>query len=401
MNIINKIKNKAVALGLIMLAFSSAAFAGDTGGFSVGDMDVFTLLIGMMIFFIILIVVVADAIKRIVSNKELWKDKEKSMGSKVLSIAVLMVLGMTSFDALAAGGEEASGVVMTDDLFWILVSINVFLFCVLLFLVGTLKSLIKKLRDAEEQEGYMSESADVKILGIKLTDNVAIENEQDIMMDHDYDGIRELDNNLPPWWVYGFYITIFFAFVYVIHFHIATIPGLDKLVLLGPVEKGTQAQQYNMEMKEANEQKAAFMAKMANAVDETSVELVTDEARLAKGKDIYKANCVACHGANGEGGVGPNFADEYWLHGGGIKNVFKTIKYGVPAKGMISWEAQLSPSQIQEVASYLLSFKGTNPANGKEPQGEIWKEEAVIEESPLETPVANVDSTGVTAEIIE
>jgi cytochrome c oxidase cbb3-type subunit 3 len=86
------------------------------------------------------------------------------------------------------------------------------------------------------------------------------------------------------------------------------------------------------------------------------------------------ANCAACHGQKGEGVVGPNLTDAYWIHGGGIKNVFKTIKYGVPAKGMIAWETQLSPSQIQKVASYVLTLQGTNPPNGKAPEGEIWKD---------------------------
>src|SRR6478735_8271351 len=109
---------------------------------------------------------------------------------------------------------------------------------------------------------------------------------------------------------------------------------------------------------------------MADRVDENSVKLLTAKDKLQSGEAIYQKNCVACHGKLGEGGVGPNLTDAYWLHGGDIQSVFKTIKYGVPSKGMIPWQTQLSPAQIQEVASYINTFKGTNPPNGKAPQGE-------------------------------
>ena len=95
---------------------------------------------------------------------------------------------------------------------------------------------------------------------------------------------------------------------------------------------------------------------------------------MGQGELIFKSFCAACHGQKGEGTVGPNFTDEYWIHGGGIQNVFKTIKYGVPDKGMIAWAAQLKPADMQKVASYILTLKGTNPPNPKAPQGEIWKE---------------------------
>ncbi|MCX7729434.1 MAG: cytochrome c, partial [Bacteroidia bacterium] len=103
---------------------------------------------------------------------------------------------------------------------------------------------------------------------------------------------------------------------------------------------------------------------------------LTDPAEINQGKEIFITNCITCHGKEAQGGAGPNLTDEYWLHGGGIKNIFKVIKYGVPAKGMIAWETQLSPKQIQQVASYILTLKGTNPPGAKEPQGELWKEEA-------------------------
>ena len=182
------------------------------------------------------------------------------------------------------------------------------------------------------------------------------EKEQEIMFDHQYDGIKELDNSLPPWWVAMFYVTIIFAGIYMIYYHVADI--------------GISSQEaYKMEVKEANAEIKVYLAKQANKVDENTVTELKDEASLSAAKSLYGVHCVACHGAMGEGGVGPNFTDKFWIHGGDIKNIFMTIKYGVPEKGMISWQAQLNPTDMQKLGSYIISLKGTNPPNAKEPQG--------------------------------
>ncbi len=205
----------------------------------------------------------------------------------------------------------------------------------------------------------------------RMTGTVPLEKEEDIMFDHAYDGIRELDNKLPPWWVAMFYISIAFAFVYFGYFHLSGY---------GMGSKET----YEAEMVEAKQAVKAYLASQAAQVDETNVTILEDEGAIALGKSIYTANCVACHGTNGEGGVGPNFSDAYWIHGGDIKDIFKTIKYGVPEKGMISWQAQLRPEDMQKVASYILGFQGTNPPNGKAPEGELY--------TPVQA--AEQDSTG-------
>jgi cytochrome c oxidase cbb3-type subunit 3 len=115
-------------------------------------------------------------------------------------------------------------------------------------------------------------------------------------------------------------------------------------------------------------------------VNESNVEMLIDESELALGETIFTTKCTPCHGMAGEGNsIGPNLTDEYWLNGGGIKNVFKTIKYGVPEKGMISWKSQLRASDMHRVASYILSLQGTNPPNAKEPQGEIWTGEKIAQ----------------------
>jgi cytochrome c oxidase cbb3-type subunit III len=197
-----------------------------------------------------------------------------------------------------------------------------------------------------------------------LTKAVPLEKEADIMLDHNYDGIQELDNKLPPWWVWGFYATIIFAFVYLGHYH---------LFRTGPL----QTEEYNIAMQEAADQAKARELKMKDFVSaETITALNTPEA-LGAGKGIYDKNCVACHGAELGGSVGPNLTDDFWINGGGIRNIFKVITDGVPAKGMISWKSQLTPKQIQQVASFIMTKHGSNPTGGKEPQGEKFVEETI------------------------
>ncbi len=194
-----------------------------------------------------------------------------------------------------------------------------------------------------------------------LTKAVPIEQERDILLDHNYDGIRELDNHLPPWWVYLFYGTVAFAIIYMFNYHILNISPLS-------------IEEYDNSMQAAAIQVEAYKKTQANSIDETNVVFVKDDkTAIAQGKAIYTENCLACHGQNMEGGTGPNLTDEYWIHGGSIQEVFKTIKYGVAQKGMISWEKKLKPDEMQNVSSYILTLQGTKPANAKEPQGDAYE----------------------------
>ncbi len=182
--------------------------------------------------------------------------------------------------------------------------------------------------------------------------------EKDILLDHEYDGIHELDNNLPPWWKYGFYASIVFSVIYLWVYHFSDESG-----------QAVSVQEYYAELEVAEAQKAAYLARMESMIDETNVTALADAGELSEGKDIYMQNCRACHGGAGEGGVGPNLTDVYWLHGGSMGDVFSIVKYGVPEKGMLSWKEKLTPKQMQQVSSFIMTLQGTNPANGKEPQG--------------------------------
>jgi cytochrome c oxidase cbb3-type subunit 3 len=193
-----------------------------------------------------------------------------------------------------------------------------------------------------------------------FTKAVPVEKEADVLLDHDYDGIKELDNALPPWWKYGFYFTIAVAALYILRYHVWGT---------GPNPK----QEYDQEMKVAAAQIEEFRKKAGDMVDEKTVTMA-DATGIAEGDKLFHSNCFACHGAKGEGGVGPNLTDNYWLHGGTINDVFKTIKYGYPDKGMQSWEKMYSPGQIKNLASYVKSLAGTNPPNPKAPQGDLFTE---------------------------
>jgi cytochrome c oxidase cbb3-type subunit 3 len=185
--------------------------------------------------------------------------------------------------------------------------------------------------------------------------------EETIIIDHDFDGIKELDNNLPPWWIYLFYATIVFAIIYHIRFDF--------------IKEYTQAEEYEMEVAAAEIAIAEYKKTAKDLVDASTVELMTDAADLAAGKQIFDTNCVACHMADGGGGIGPNLTDQHWILGGGIKNVFSTVSEGGrDGKGMVAWKQILKPAEIAQVASYVISLGGTSPANPKEAEGELWEE---------------------------
>lgn len=194
------------------------------------------------------------------------------------------------------------------------------------------------------------------------TQAVPVDREEDVMLHHDFDGIRELDNKLPPWWVAMFYITIIWGVGYLFYYHVSGGPS--------------SYDEYVEEVRSGEEAAAAYLASQTVQIDENSVQYVDDPAAMTNGKTIYLNNCAACHGQLGEGGVGPNMTDDYYVHGGDIKDIFKVIKYGVPEKGMISWKTQLRPVDMQQVASYILSLRGTNPPNPKDPEGELYQPEA-------------------------
>ena len=180
-----------------------------------------------------------------------------------------------------------------------------------------------------------------------------------MMADHSYDGITELDNFMPPWLQWVFIGTIAFAVIYFVNY---TVLGV------GPTGEEEYQEELRVEAIAAEARKANMLA----GIDENTVIFDESAAALSSGKSIFESNCAACHASDGGGGVGPNLTDDYWIHGGSIQDVFKVVKYGVVEKGMIPWQDQLSPEEMQQVSSYILTLVGTTPANPKEPQGDLF-----------------------------
>ncbi len=235
------------------------------------------------------------------------------------------------------------------------------------FILDAVENIMFQSLSPDAKERYMAaqqkrmEKYDLKKIYRKLAGTRPISEEGDLELDHNYDGIKELDNKLPPWWLYSFYASIIFAFGYLAYYHI-----------LGGE---SQHMEFEEEMVAAKLAVEEYKKTAPDLVDAESVELLTDAADLDKGDAIYQANCMACHAADGGGGIGPNLTDEHWILGGGIKNVFNTVSEGGRAgKGMIAWKSTLRPTEIQQVSSYILSLQGTTPASPKEAEGEIWTE---------------------------
>ncbi|MGQ7944763.1 cbb3-type cytochrome c oxidase N-terminal domain-containing protein [Flavobacterium sp. WC2509] len=271
----------------------------------------------------------------------------------------------------------------------VLVFLVVFIF-VLVAIEITLSAINKMsyllLTDAEKENLAREEALNpqnnwYQKLVQNFTQSVPIEEEKQLLMDHDYDGIKELDNNLPPWWVYLFYACIIFSVIYLVRFEIMGAPN--------------QEEELKAEMAQAKIDVAEYMKTAPDLMDEKTVTLLTDGESISKGKEIFATNCVACHRADAGGQIGPNLTDDHWILGGGIKNLFHTITNGGrDGKGMIAWKGTLKPKEIQAVASYVISLRGSNPKDPKAPDGEIWVDEnAPKTDTAVAIPV--VDSTKV------
>lgn len=232
------------------------------------------------------------------------------------------------------------------------------------FVITKMNNLYLSLSSEKEKEAYFEKKEASKIdwsdwnsIVKALTKAKPIEEEGEIALNHDFDGIKELDNNLPPWWLYGFYITIAFAVIYMVRYHV--------------FEGKNQHEEYLTEVRIAKEQIAAYEA------TQEKVDLAAlAGGDNAEGKKLFKRNCAVCHAVDGGGNIGPNLTDEYWILGGGIENIYNTIaEGGRPGKGMIAWKKSFSPQKLQQLAAYVVSLKGTVPAAPKDPQGELYKEE--------------------------
>jgi cytochrome c oxidase cbb3-type subunit 3 len=301
---------------------------------------------------------------------------EKSKASKMLS--VMMVLSLSLLSQVTFAQDAANAVVKEVPNYGGLSATTYYMFLtvlgmevmVIIFLAFSIRRMYTellpdKIKQAKEESKLAAwwSGLDKKI----FTRAVPVEKEADVMLDHDYDGIKELDNALPPWWKYGFYITIGVAFVYLLNFHVFGI-GLNP------------TQEYSAEMENARIKKEAYEASNKDRIDEKNVPMAAADG-IQAGKNLFEANCIACHLKDGGGNVGPNLTDDYWIHKGSLNDIYNTIKAGYPDKGMQSWSGQFTPKEISYLASYIKTLRGTKPAVPKAQQGDFYVDEPVAVDS--------------------
>lgn len=289
---------------------------------------------------------------------------KKNLVNRRSILALFVVLAAAS----NAGAQTIAETVPfgINELLW---TVTLLMGGLLLFLIAVMYRLLNVLKqDVDPQPAEERLSVWEKLLSLR-----PMKDEKALTMDHAYDGIYELDNPTPPWFNFLFYGTILIAIVYMIKYHVLE----DGMV---------QENEYQAELAMWETKLASFKENDVASVNESNVTLVTDPAKLESAATIFQSKCAACHGELGEGKTGPNLTDEYWLHGGELSQVFTTITNGVPLKGMISWKGILKPEQVQDMASYILSLKGTVPAGqGKEPQGDKMEAAPAQEEAPADT----------------
>lgn len=298
-------------------------------------------------------------------------DYEKTNATPKAAIltGLMMLLSTGSLLAQSANIPAGTKTVVSETIIFILAFIVVLEMIIIVYFANGIRSFLKK----EAVQSAAAAGIPVVVQEkISWFDRLYNRNTQEdiarLDLGHDYDGIKELDNEVPVWWRWGFAISLIFGIVYMYNYHIAETKPLQQAELA-------------MDMEQAAIQQAAYLEKSANNVDENTVKMMSAED-IAKGKELYikPGACATCHAENGSAivngapGIGPNLTDDYWLHKGDIKAIFYSIKYGWPEKGMKSWKDDYSPIQIAQIASYVKSLQGTNPQPAKEKQGELFVE---------------------------
>ncbi len=352
----------------VLLTVASLAKAAGTSATS-GSSSLNPVLIGLVTLIVVLlfaIVVLGNVLRQLAAVYRDKMRKDRSGGNAAGAIAALlgwMMLCTLPSYAQSEGAKEVispfiAGVPRYD--FYALMSVlglELLILCAMLFYLSI---LLKAISARPEKEKTVKAIVQRIPFWDKMNAVVPLEKEEHILLDHEYDGIRELDNSLPPWWKYGFYLTIVISVIYLWYYH-------------GGGNGPGSEEEYIAAVIKGEEEKAVYLAKTAGNIDETNV-VMTDAAGIAEGKTLYAKNCAACHASDGGGSVGPNLADEYWLHGGSLTDVFKSIKYGWQDKGMKPWKDDFSPKQLASLASFVRSLQGSVPAVPKAAQGDLYAE---------------------------
>jgi cytochrome c oxidase cbb3-type subunit 3 len=321
--------------------------------------------------------------------------RDKKMGTKkLISVVLLMSFSFTG----RAQSQSVTAPTFWDDPFnhpllpLYAISFMIFVTVVLVIITAayTLKILTLFIERAATERAeklgvaYVKEMSWWERTWQKWNGSVPLNEEKNIDLGHDFDGIRELDNHLPPWWKLLFIACVVWGFGYLLVYHVFNAMPLSM-------------DEYQNELTEAGDQAKKLLASQPAAViDENALVDKKDDAVLAKGKAVFIASCVPCHRNDGGGNaIGPNLTDPYWIHGGEIKSIYVTIKNGVVEKGMPMWGKAMSLEDVKSVAFFVMSLQGSNPANAKAPQGNLFTPVEMKKSS--DSTVVKLDSTRVQA----
>lgn len=363
-----KMKNKYFKTGL--LSFLLLVFIQPVWAAGPPEPSIFgnTLAITLIILMLLLLIIIAVLANVLVNTADLKAKKRKKENSVIVTSLLLVLLFISpnlfaqeTIEQIVQPVSQAIGG-LSASTFYLMASVIFLELFIILALLINVRFMVKT-----EKEKIAMELSAEKINKPKISwwtrfnRFKPLEQESSIDLGHDYDGIRELDNRLPPWWLYGFYVSIIFAGVYLWRFHVShTAPSSQ--------------QEYERSVQTAELKIQEYLKKKGDAVNENTVTVLTGADDIIAGKKIFTSSCSACHKEAGGGDVGPNLTDDYWLHGGDVKSIFKIVKYGINA--MPQWQNAYSNKQLAQVSSYVKSLRGTNPSNAKEPQGELYKEES-------------------------
>ncbi|HTO17307.1 MAG TPA: cbb3-type cytochrome c oxidase N-terminal domain-containing protein [Edaphocola sp.] len=382
-------KQFLIIAGFLLAGLPNISFAQDADYTPIVDNleSARYVLVGLAVLLLGVIYVLTKVVSAgmVTRKKQILESRRKNKAKSSIILLLLSLSSLTSFAQDAA--EETVAAVVKEPGFierffssypmdiWmiitlILVEIAV-IFSLLILQIKLLKERKTKVIVEDEEENLPWWGKLFDKLGAKNTK----EDIEKLDLHHDYDGIRELDNKIPGWWNLAFLGTIIISVIYFVRFLTGSLPD--------------QITELEVAQKKAEVRMAEYLKTTGGDVDENTVTML-DAAGIAKGATIYEKNCVACHGAKGEGGLGPNLTDEYWIHKGGLKDIFYSIKYGWPEKGMKAWKDDFSPIQMAELTSYVKSLVGTNPPNAKAKEGELYIEDAAgsapTEEVTIEEP---------------
>lgn len=370
--------NKIIATIIIFYSCSLPAAAQVPSSSAMSGTQVFLLTIAIIL--LIPIYIMGRAFMASVKMyHEKRKEKQTSAGG---SLPVILMLISLSFFSVT-GAQDATSIVETvappKPVDWGTVILFITIVTELLVILYLSAASLRFIKGNSEQDILSPETlanqqpALLNRLWMKVNKIKLVNDEEALDTGHNYDGIRELDNNIPAWFTAAFVISIIFSVAYFMRYHVFHSAPL-------------QIEEYTLAMAEAEQEHAAYLEKNANAIDENNVQML-DADNIASGKILFSKNCAVCHLEDGGGNTGPNLADTYWLHGGSVSDIFKSIKYGWPEKGMIPWKDNFSAKQLAQITSFVKSLQGTKPAISKEPQGEIYVEETKpVADSAMGTP---------------